>query len=153
MNTLRVPLPPPALFALTFGAGVAAAHLRPFGFLPEGIPVRLAVGLPVFGMALAIGLWSFATFRRQGTSAQFGEEVSSLIRTGPYRLSRNPLYVALLLVQVGFAMVLDNGWLVLGVPLLWLLLDRLVVAREEPFLALHFGDDYVAYCRRVRRWL
>jgi protein-S-isoprenylcysteine O-methyltransferase Ste14 len=152
-DSLRAPVPPPVLFFVTLGSGVLAARVRPFGFLPAGIEVRLGVGLPVFGIALAIGVWAFSTFRRFGTSAQFGEPVSTLVQVGPYRYSRNPLYVALLLVLLGFAVILDTGWLAIGVPLLWLLLDRLVVAREEPFLARLFGAEYAAYGSRVRRWL
>ncbi|MFN7970932.1 MAG: methyltransferase [Acidobacteriota bacterium] len=152
-NTLRPPVPPPVLFFAILGAGTVAARFRGLSFLPEGLSVRLASGLPLFAAALAIGIAAFSAFRRHGTSAQFGEPVSRLVRSGPYHYSRNPLYVALLLVLLGFALVLDNGWLAIGVPVLWLALQRLVVAREEPFLLRLFGAEYEAYRREVRPWL
>jgi protein-S-isoprenylcysteine O-methyltransferase Ste14 len=118
-NTLRAPLPPPVAFFVILGAGVLAAHLRPFPLLPEGLGYRLAFGLPFFATALSIGVWSFSAFRRYSTSPQFGKAVSRLIQHGPYRFSRNPLYIALLLVLLGFAFTLNNAWLASGVFILW----------------------------------
>ena len=152
-NTLRTPVPPPLLFFAVLGFGVVAAHYRPLVFLPEGLFVRLASGLPCFLAALGIGIAAFSTFARNSTSAQFGEPVSRLVRSGPYRYSRNPLYVALLLVCLGFAFVLNNGWLLVGAPILWLALHRLVVAREEHFLFRLFGAEYDSYRSEVRPWL
>jgi protein-S-isoprenylcysteine O-methyltransferase Ste14 len=146
-------LPPPVAFFVILGAGVLAAHLRPFPLLPEGLGYRLAFGLPFFATALSIGVWSFSAFRRYSTSPQFGKAVSRLIQHGPYRFSRNPLYIALLLVLLGFAFTLNNAWLASGVLIFWFLLDRLVVTREEQFLSLLFGAEYVSYTHEVRRWL
>lgn len=150
---LTAPVPPPLPFFGILITGVVAARFVPLDFMPEGLVPRLAFGLPVFALALVIGIAAFAAFRRASTSPQFGEPVSSLVTRGPYRFSRNPLYVALLLALLGFALILNNGWLVLGTPALLVLLDRLVVRREEQFLAGLFGAEYASYCRKVRRWL
>lgn len=152
-NRLRAPVPPPLLFFAILGAGEVAARLRAIPFLPDGVAVRLGLGLPLFLSALAIGIAAFATFHRHRTSAQFGQPVCRLIQSGPYRYSRNPLYVALVLVLLGFAFVLDNGWLLVGAPVLSLALQVLVVAREERFLVELFGEEYVSYRRAVRSWL
>jgi protein-S-isoprenylcysteine O-methyltransferase Ste14 len=152
-GTLKAPVPPPVLFFMLLIAGVAAAHFYPLDFLPERLVFRLAFGLPLFGLSLVIGVSAFAALRRCNTSAQFGEPVSSLVQRGPYRVSRNPLYLALLTVLLGFAFVLNNGWLLIGSAILLLLLDRLVVRREEVFLSTLFGAAYVSYRENVRRWL
>jgi len=146
-------VPPPLPFFGILITGVVADHFLPLGFLPQGLAPRLAFGLPAFALALVIGLAAFAAFQRANTSPQFGESVSALVTRGPYRFSRNPLYVALLAALLGFALILDDGWLVLGLPILLVLLDRLVVRREEQFLSGLFGAEYAAYCKSVRRWL
>ena len=151
-NTLKAPVPPPALFFVILLVGVVIDHFRPLAFLPEVLSIQLLSALPFFGLAVTIGVWAFSTFRRCCTSPEFGAAVTALIQEGPYRFSRNPLYVALLLVLAGFACALNNAWLAIGVPALSAALDRLVVTREERFLTVLFGPDYVSYRTRVRRW-
>jgi protein-S-isoprenylcysteine O-methyltransferase Ste14 len=151
-NTLRAPVPPPVLFFVLLLLGVAVDHFRPLTFLPEGLTVQLLSALSFFALAVAIGVWAFSTFRRCRTSAEFGEPVSTLVQQGPYRFSRNPLYVALILVLAGFACALNNAWLAIVVPALSVALDRLVVAREERFLSDLLGPDYLSYRARGRRW-
>ncbi len=152
-NTLKAPVPPPLLFFVILIAGEAIAHFYPLEFLPEGLTPRLASALPLFAVALLLGVAAFRAFHRSHTSARFGQSVSSLVQNGPYRISRNPLYVALLLVLAGFALELNNAWLLIGAPLLFGLLDRVVVRREEQFLTALFGAEYLTYRNRVRRWL
>ena len=151
-NTLKAPVPPPALFFLVLLVGVGIDHFRPLAFLPAVLSIQLLSALPFFGAAVGIGVWAFATFRRCHTSPEFGAAVTALLQEGPYRFSRNPLYVALILVLAGFAAALNNAWIAIGVPVLAVALDRLVVTREEQFLAVLFGPDYTSYQRRVRRW-
>lgn len=152
MDTLRVPLKPPVLFFLALLAGTALDRFWPWP-LPIAFRLRLGVGSCLFVGSLALGSWALVTLRRHAASPEFGREVITLVQAGPYRFSRNPLYVALALVLAGFSIALDSGWVALGVPLLILALDRLVIAREEPFLRKKFDSDYAAYSARVRRWL
>ena len=152
-DALRAPVEPPLLFFAVLVGGVVADWLRPLALLPDGLATRLATGLPFFALAVAIGAPSLAAFRRSDSSPRFGKSVTALVRRGPYRFSRNPLYLALLAVVLGFAFLLDNAWLAIGVPILFVVLDRLVIRREERFLLRLFGDEYVSYCERVRRWL
>jgi protein-S-isoprenylcysteine O-methyltransferase Ste14 len=72
---------------------------------------------------------------------------------GPFRVTRNPIYIALVLAFAGTGAMTAAGWLILLVPVLLLLLDLGVVRGEERYLARRFGPDYLAYARRVRRWL
>lgn len=153
MDTLRVPLKPPVLFFFALLTGAALDRFRPWRLLPDAVQVRWGFGGCLFGGSLALGSWALLTLRRHEASPEFGHEVITLVQSGPYRFSRNPLYVALAMVLAGFSLALNSGWVALGVPLLILALDRLVIAREESFLRKKFDSDYEAYSARVRRWL
>ena len=151
-DTLKPAVPPPAHFFALLLAGVGIDYFKRVPFLPEVLTIQLLSALPCFGLALAIAIWAFSTFRRRHTSPEFGKVVASLVQDGPYRFSRNPLYVALILILAGFACALNNAWLALAVPVLLVVLDRFVVVREELFLADLFGPAYASYRARVRRW-
>ncbi len=151
-DTLKPAVPPPALFFAVLLAGVVIDHFKRVAFLPEGIAIQLLSALPFFGSAVALAIWAFSTFHRRRTSPEFGKVVASLVQDGPYRFSRNPLYFALILLLAGFACALNNAWLAIGVPVLLVMLDRLVVVREELFLSDLFGPTYASYRARVRRW-
>ena len=132
--------------------GWGLGFLYPVGLgMPKG--TRLVAGGFLCLLAAGLGGWGLLTFKRMGTTPEPNGVASALLTSGPYRFSRNPLYLALsgLLVSLGF--LLDSAWVLLWVPVLVLLLDRLVIAREEVRLRTQFGEDYLAYTRRVRRWL
>jgi protein-S-isoprenylcysteine O-methyltransferase Ste14 len=161
---LRMPLQPPVLFGLALGLGLLAERLRPWplppllprslaGALGAGPGLRLGAGALCLGLGGIFGLGGLVALRRHRTSPDFRKGVACLVEDGPYRFSRNPLYVALVLALAGLALVLDSGWVVLAAPLLLAALDRLVVRREEAHLALHFGASYRRYLGRTRRWL
>ncbi len=90
---------------------------------------------------------------RAGTTHHPTGTPSALVSSGPFRLTRNPLYLSLLLMLAGFAALLNSVWLILAVPVLFLLLNVFIVPREEAILNQLFAGQYSAYCRRVRRWL
>jgi protein-S-isoprenylcysteine O-methyltransferase Ste14 len=100
-----------------------------------------------------LGIWGLLTFRRMGTTPEPNGTATALLTTGPFRFTRNPLYLGLSGLLAGFGLLLDSAWVLLGVPLLVLLLDRLVIVREEARLGAQFGEAYGAYRRHVRRWL
>ncbi|MBP1772537.1 MAG: hypothetical protein H6P99_1700 [Holophagaceae bacterium] len=101
----------------------------------------------------ALGAWGLLTFRRMGTTPEPNGVASSLLTSGPFRFTRNPLYLALSATLAAFGLLLDSAWVLLLAALLALLLDRFVIQREEARLRTQFGDTYHAYARRVRRWL
>jgi protein-S-isoprenylcysteine O-methyltransferase Ste14 len=150
---LRVAWPPPLLFVLALVAGLAGERLRPATLGLAELGPRLVAGGLCFATAAGLATWAFATLRRLGTSPEFGGEVTALAEAGPYRFTRNPLYLALVLALAGFACMLDSVAVATTVPALLVALDRLVVVREERFLAARFGARYEAWARRVRRWI
>lgn len=150
---VRVLLPPPAWFLIALGLGVGLGYLHPLALsaLPDGL--RFALAALLMWLALLVGAWGLWTLRRHQASPEFNREVAALVRQGPYRFSRNPLYGALGSLLAGLGLLLDNAWILAEVPLLVIVLDRLVIALEERYLRQRFGAVYEDYCRAVRRWL
>ncbi len=145
--------PHPGLLLLAFmGLGRLLEWLRP---LEPGLPFawRAAGTAGLWGSASVLLVWALVHFRRQGTSPEPNHPVTALITAGPYRWSRNPLYLANVAVLGGFGLLLDSGWGLLLTGLQAAILHRWVVLREEHRLAAQFGETYRAYCARVRRWL
>jgi protein-S-isoprenylcysteine O-methyltransferase Ste14 len=107
--------------------------------------------LLVAGLAL---LASFNTaFERTGTAVEPWKPTTAIVSTGPYRLTRNPAYVGMALVYIGIALLAEALWVLPPLPLVLLIIDRGVIAREERYLERKFGPEYLDYKRRVRRWV
>lgn len=143
---------PPLLFLGCLLAGWGAGRLLPWGL---GLPgqARLGTGALMVGLGVGLAGWGLLTFRRMGTTPEPNGTASALLTSGPFRFSRNPLYLAQLATLAGLGFLLDSVWILVLVPAQALLLDRLVIAREEVRLRAQFGAAYEAYVRRVRRWL
>ena len=148
-----VRFPPPVLFA----AGVAAGwlldrFLRPLPFPIDGELLEW-LGVSLASVGLAMLAWGVLTFRAARTAVVPTRAANRLVAGGPYRFTRNPMYVGLTLLYVGVAALLDSAWPLLALPIVLALLVRLVIRREEAYLADAFGADYAAYRTRVRRWM
>jgi protein-S-isoprenylcysteine O-methyltransferase Ste14 len=143
--------PPPLLYgaALVIGAGLE-------WFWPTAIGLGwlpLVLGAILILAGLAIALLGALALRRAGTAIPPNLPTTELVTDGPYRWSRNPLYLALTLIYAGVGLIADDLWiLMLLVPLL-LLIHWGVVVREERYLEAKFGEAYRRYKERVRRWL
>jgi protein-S-isoprenylcysteine O-methyltransferase Ste14 len=97
--------------------------------------------------------WSAFTFRRFGTSLNPWRGVRALVVSGPYRVSRNPVYAGDVLIHAGIGLLLNNGWILVTLLPAILVMQYGVILREERYLKKRFGDRYLAYCKHVRRWL
>jgi protein-S-isoprenylcysteine O-methyltransferase Ste14 len=116
-------------------------------------PVQAVVGGCLLVVSGAFARWAFLTMRDLGTSANPRKPSAALATTGPFRFSRNPVYVAMTGLYVGLAFLVNSVWpLVLLVPLL-MLMEWGVIRREERYLSEKFGDAYSVYKSNVRRWL
>ena len=146
---------PPLIYGAGIVAGLVLHQLWPLPVLPADHPAGLRyalAGAPI-AAALALVVWALPQFRRLGTSVSVHQPSTALITTGPYRFTRNPLYLALALIQAGIAVAADQLWIaVLLLPAL-LVVRSGVIAREERYLERKFGQPYRDYCARVRRWL
>jgi protein-S-isoprenylcysteine O-methyltransferase Ste14 len=146
---------PPAVPLVVILLGIGLDGLVPIRLPVElPAPARYWVGGVIAGGAiLLLGAWSIVLLRRSGQSENPWSPTTSIVDRGPYRISRNPLYVQMLLVCLGIAVALRNVWIVaLTLIAAWLLL-RLAILPEEAYLERKFGETYRAYKRRVRRWI
>jgi protein-S-isoprenylcysteine O-methyltransferase Ste14 len=146
-------IPPPAVTLLT-GLGMGAASLAvPSVHIPDGVRYGALVLVMLSGGVF--GASAFAAFSRAKTTINPVniEDASSLVTTGIYGVSRNPMYVGLASLLVALALALSNAWLLVG-PLGFILFTTVFqILPEERAMRAKFGDAYTAYCRRVRRWL
>ena len=142
----------PPLFMIAAGLiGIGLQALKPLPFVPR--TAGQWIGGCLIAAALALGAWAVLTFRRVGTTPDPHGDVTAFVITGPFAFSRNPMYVTNVVFQAGAALVLDNAWILMLAPVTWLLLDRIIIAGEELYLADKYGAAYNAYRGRVRRWL
>ncbi len=145
-------VPPPVALALCVAAGWLADWLWPAPFLPPSLP-RWVLGGLLIAAALATELWAFVLFRRARTSILPMRPTSAILSTGPYRYSRNPIYLGMFFAVAGLAIALGSLWQFGALAALYLVLRWGVVAREEAYLTRKFGAAYLDYARRVRRWI
>ena len=151
-ETARVFIRPPLAWALAVVAGFALDWLEPLPFLPEDWPAGL-LGAVVFVLALALAIWAMDTMTRAGTNIPTNRPTTTIVESGPYRFTRNPIYLGMFLGLIGLAIAFDNLWLLLMLMPFALVIRYGVVAREEAYLERKFGDVYTGYKSRVRRWL
>ncbi len=145
--------PPPLIYlGFLFAAWGLGRLIETPGFGLDGdIRRGLAVVLVIGGLtleAMALGL-----FRRLGTPPQPWKPTTALATGGVYRFSRNPIYLGFTLIYAGFAVAMDNPVALAGLFPCLIVIDRFVVAREERYLDVKFGQEWRAYRVRVRRWL
>jgi protein-S-isoprenylcysteine O-methyltransferase Ste14 len=111
------------------------------------------LGAVVFVLALAFGVSAVITMIRAGSNVPTDRPTTIIVEHGPYRFTRNPIYLGMFLGQVGLAVAFNNLWLLMTLVPLALVIRYGVVAREEVYLARKFNDLYCGYCVRVRRLL
>lgn len=148
-----VVFPPPLIYLgfLLLGWGIERMFLDLDLGLATEVRRPLALALVVAGLVL--DGWAGGLFRRHRTAVEPWKPASALLLEGPYRFSRNPIYLGFAVAYAGFAVGMDSPVaLVLLAPCL-VLVDRFVIRREETYLAARFGESYSAYRRSVRRWI
>lgn len=146
---------PPAVPVLTILAGTGLQRIWPIdaaAVLPA--PARHWVGGLLAGAAiLGLGAWAVSLMRKSGQSENPWKPTTRILDYGPYRFTRNPMYLQMVIVCIGFAILLANPWILLLVPLCVWALQQFVIRPEEAYLERKFGAEYLAYRARVRRWL
>lgn len=153
MRALELKIPPPAVAALMAGAMWGISLVAPLLEVPAFIRIAAAVTIALAGGGF--GLAGVISFRRARTtvSPTKPETTSSLVCSGIYRVTRNPMYAGVLVVLVAWAVFLSSAWALLGPLAFVLYMNRFQIAPEERVLSAMFGTGYSAYKSRVRRWL
>jgi protein-S-isoprenylcysteine O-methyltransferase Ste14 len=148
--TAGVLVPPPLLYAVPLAAGLLIQHWRHLPIVPGWAAVPLGVACVFLGL---VGFPAVLAFHKARTSPNPFRPSSALVTTGPFRFSRNPMYVGITLLYVGVAIWVNTVWPLLFLPVILVAMHYGVIVREEAYLVRIFGDEYRQYARRVRRWL
>src|ERR687885_1010131 len=144
-------VPPPLIYLLALLLGLVLDRRLHVPFLPR--EVARVLGWPLVGGGMALAVWFARTMHAADTTLHINKPVSSLVQDGPFRYSRNPGYLSLTMLYAGIAILRNALWAILLMPLLLLMTQRYLIEREERYLERTFGEEYLAYKRRVRRWV
>lgn len=149
-----VNFPPPVLFvmAIAAGWGIEKKYPLPLSSL-VAIPARAIVSWVLIVSGTSLMAWGLVVFRIARTAVYPNQPARQLVAGGPYRLSRNPMYVGLTMMTTGVAFLADNVWMLTALPVTLTVISKFVIQREERYLQHEFGSVYVDYQKRVRRWL
>jgi protein-S-isoprenylcysteine O-methyltransferase Ste14 len=126
--------------------------LYPLQFVPAFIPHDW-VGGGIFVGSFALAIWAIVTIRKAGTRVETNRPTTTIVANGPFRFTRNPIYIGMLLGQVSLAIGFDNFWMLSMLVPFYLVIRYRVIAREKVYLDHKFAAAYLGYKSRVRRWL
>jgi protein-S-isoprenylcysteine O-methyltransferase Ste14 len=146
-----VPIAPPLLFVFPIVGSLIVEWFLPTSFIHG--PLRWILGTLMFGAGVGLNVGGFMTQRRAGTDPIPFNPSTKIVSHGLYRFTRNPMYIGFALWTVGLAILCSSVWMLLAAPVGLVLVDRLVVVREERYLERKFGEEYLRYKQRVRRWI
>jgi protein-S-isoprenylcysteine O-methyltransferase Ste14 len=150
-DTAQVLILPPLLYAAAFVIGLLLHLVFPVHILPTTLARGLGVVCVLVSLPLALA--TFRVLSRAHTPVDPMKPTTALVTEGPFRYSRNPIYVALTLLYLGVAFLVNALWILLLVVPVLLVIRYGVIAREEAYLTRKFGDAYRQYTTQVRRWL
>ena len=147
-----VMFPPPLAHLAMLVAGLLLHFVFPSHLLPLGW-IQFAIGLPLVGVAAALALSAVRAMRLAKTQMNAYKPSTAIVVRGPYGFSRNPMYLALTILYVGIAVSVNAIWPLPLLPVALAAISLGVVARDERYLERKFGDEYLNYKTRVRRWI
>lgn len=145
---------PPLILAVTLAAGFLLGFAWPLPFSPAlQRPYSVALGIALMFFAFTLAFAAVRELNAFGTPVDIRKPVTELVTSGPFRISRNPIYLGMLLLSAGIAFVADSIWILIVTPALALILKKGVIEAEETYLERKFGTSYLEYKSRVRRWI
>jgi protein-S-isoprenylcysteine O-methyltransferase Ste14 len=143
--------PPPFIYAGSLAAGLLANRRLRLRFLPRRLARTL--GLPLVVCGFVVGFLGFREVRRAGSSVDPYKPVTAIVTGGPYRFTRNPMYLGFVLQYVGISAFFNALPPLVLLPVIQQLMRRGVIEREERYLERKFGEEYRQYKESVRRWI
>jgi protein-S-isoprenylcysteine O-methyltransferase Ste14 len=145
---------PPLIYLAGLGLSVFARLLGRLPITPKwlGRPRRKA-GFALIAAGAGMAAWGARTFQEADTSISPHDPATTLVETGPYQYTRNPIYIGMTAVYSGITLLLNNLWGVLLLPGVLTAMERGIIEREEAYLRVKFGDAYDEYTERIPRWL
>lgn len=154
-DTPGLMMPPPIFLCIAVVVALILDWVTGLGFLaaPGLFSLQSWLGLIISAAAVAVTVMGATEFNRSGTNINPFQPALKLVTTGPYRFTRNPMYLGMILLLLGVSLMLSLEWGLILTPVLWFAYDRLVVAREEAYLTTKFGAPYSEFLTHTRRWL
>ena len=150
-DNVGVVAPPPLIYLALLVLGLLLNRRFPVSFLPR----RMAriLGWPLLGGGVLLIGWFEWAMRHAGTPTNPYKPVTRVVTEGPFRYTRNPGYLAMTMIYTGIAGLANALWAILLLPVAMFAIQRGVIEREERYLAGKFGEEYLRYKARVRRWV
>ena len=145
------PVRPPLVYLGSILLGLLCHYGWPLPLVPQ--PVGALIGAAVVLIAVGLFIAAIRTLQRAGTPVPGNRPTTAIVRTGPYRFSRNPIYLAFSALQVGIALWVGDLWLLVTLVPALALMSFWVIPREERYLEARFPSEYLPYKSSVRRWL
>jgi protein-S-isoprenylcysteine O-methyltransferase Ste14 len=145
------PFRPPLIYLFSLVTGVLIHLATPLQLVPGTLSVSIGASLVV--VAIVLFAYSVAKFRGAGTPVPARKPTTVIVRTGPYRFSRNPIYLAFSMFQLGIGIWINSLWLLVTLVGAVGLINYVVIPKEEQYLERRFGAEYLDYKDSVRRWL
>jgi protein-S-isoprenylcysteine O-methyltransferase Ste14 len=149
----RVRFPPPLVYLGAVLAGLAVGNWVAGAPVPIDRALRITLGVLLAAAGVALAAWARVGFLRTGQSVIPWTPTPELIFQGPYRFTRNPMYVGMTMLTFGLGVALNNWWISLFALPALLVVHAIAVLPEEKYLSEKFGDGYRTYLTRVRRYL
>ena len=146
-----VRFPPPLIFLILLLVGAGVDYLWPVGL---GVPAAFeVVGIAIVLLGIAVAILVNGDFKRKGTAIEPWKPTTHLVTSGVYAWSRNPIYIGFCLFNGGIGISSNSLWIFISFVPAAVLLYFFVIVREEAYLEKKFGDEYLAYKKKVRRWI
>ncbi|TAM98269.1 MAG: isoprenylcysteine carboxylmethyltransferase family protein [Chitinophagaceae bacterium] len=146
-------IPPPVIGILIFLLSIGIQKYFPIGHHLFHSTILIITGWLFIIIALSFGMSGIFRFLRTNNTVETFKAASSLQTTGIYTISRNPMYVGLVCLYTGLSLLIGNWWTVIFIAVFIFILQEYVIRREERYLRYAFGEQYISYTRRVRRWI
>jgi protein-S-isoprenylcysteine O-methyltransferase Ste14 len=154
-HAAAVKFPPPILPIVTIVAGHILGRFLPL--LPDAVlptPERYWIGgLIAVAAVVILVVWPALQFKKSGQDPKPWTPTPEIVVAGPYRFTRNPMYLGMIIFCIGFAIILSDAWTLILTPLCGWLIYHLAIRHEETYLEKKFGESYRAYKQTVRRWI
>ncbi len=142
---------PPLLYGGALVVTLVAHHFYPIRYMPDVLSAWLGALLIALSVPLVLSV--VARMRRARTAIDVRKPTTAIVTQGAFRFSRNPAYLSLTLLYVGISSLVNSAWILAGILPVLFLMQRGVIEREERYLEKKFGEQYLVYKKRVRRWI
>ena len=146
-----IKVPPPLIYVVPLVLGLMLDRIGHVSFLPRGLARGL--GWSLMGGGAMLNAWFLRTIRKTDVPIRTDKPVPRLTTEGPFHYSRNPSYLALAMIYAGVSSLRNSLWAMLLLAPVVMVMQREVIGREERYLERTFGEEYLTYKVRVRRWV